>query len=166
MPDYHVIEELQDFLVAQGVAQLPSTAVSLTVPSVWTPPRDGAPLPRTGENVTITLVDTMLRSPSGLEPWLEETFVDVIVRARTAAPGKLVQRTIKNLIVPYDSSLGGRKQWTMGDLLVEYSTEWRGDQPLPMPQNVTSQDPHITYDRVQSFRFGVRRKRLAGLSIP
>lgn len=165
MPDLIVIEELQDYLVAQGVGQLPSAAPSTGLPVVILAPRDGAPLPRTGENATITLIDTMLRAPTGLEPWLEETFVDVIVRSRTASPGKLIQRTIHGLIAPFDQT-GGRKNWMMGALRVEYSTEWRGDQPLPTREAVTESNPRITYDRVQSFRFGCRRKILAGLSIP
>ncbi len=165
MPDLIVIEELQDYLIAQGVAQHPSTATSLTIPSVWLMPRDGAPLPRDGENVTITLNDTMLRSPNGLEPWLTETFVDVIVRARNPSPGKLIQRTIEGLIAPFDA-LGGRKNWMMDGLRVEYSDQWRGDQPLPQRQDVAAGDPHISYDRVASYRFGCRRKILAGLSIP
>lgn len=165
MADLILVEELQDYLVSQGVGQLQSAAPSLTVPSVWLMPRDGAPLPRGGENATVTLSDTLLRSPSALEEWMTETFVDVIVRARQAPAGKRLQRSIHDLIVPFGAS-GGRKQWMMGDLLVEISREWRGDQPLPQRESVAAKDRHATYDRVQSFVFSCRRKVLAGLTIP
>ena len=89
MAELIVIEELQAYLVTQGVGQLPGTTPSLTVPSVWTMPRDGAALPRSAngafvENATITLRDTNLRGPSDLEAWIEEAFIDIIVRARQA----------------------------------------------------------------------------------
>jgi hypothetical protein len=163
--DLIVIEELQAYLVAQGVGQLPGAAPSLTLASVWMAPRDGAPLPRDGENATVTLTDTMLRSPSDLEAWMSETFVDVVVRSRQPSPGKLIQRAILGLIVPFGAH-GGRKQWMMGNLLVEGSTEWRGDQVLPQMRSIAQTDAHLTYDRVASYRFSCRRKVLAGLSLP
>ena len=54
----------------------------------------------------------------------------------------------------------------MNNLLVEQSLEWRGDQELPQRQSVAEADAHVTYDRVQSFRFRCRRKILAGLTLP
>jgi hypothetical protein len=170
MADLIVIEELQAYLIAQGVAQAPNTAPSLTVPSVWTMTRDGAPLPRNTngvitENATITLDDTLLRAPSDLEAWMQEAFVEVIVRARNAGTGKLLQRQILRLLVPFDAH-GGKKQWMMGSLLVEQSTEWKGDQPLPQMRAIAQTDPHITFDRVASYRFACRRKILAGLTLP
>src|SRR5688500_13838023 len=126
MPDYHVVEELQTYLVAQSVGQLPTAPPSTSLPSIWLQPRDGAPEPRRAngafvENATITIADTALAAPQDLEAWIEETFVDIIVRSRQAAPGKLLHRTIRGLIHPAEAH-GGRKQWTMGGLLVEYST--------------------------------------------
>lgn len=165
MPDYIATEQLLTYLVAQGVGQRWTTAPSLTVPLVTLLPRDGAPLPRDGENVTVTLVDTNLRGPPGLEAWIEEAFIDVIVRSRQPSAGKLVQRQIKGLLHPYDSN-GGRKQWMMGALLVESSREWRGDQPLPQRQAIGESDPHVTYDRIASYVIGARRKILAGLTVP
>jgi hypothetical protein len=166
MADLLVLEELMAYLIAQGAGQDKNTAVSSTLPSVWLLPRDGAPLPRTGEGATVTLGETLSRLTDRLEPWLTETFVDVTVRATGAARCKLIQRQILNLIVPFDSSLGGRKNWDMGALRVECSDLWRGDQPMPQRQSVGETDPHVTFDRVQSFRFLCRRKTLAGLSIP
>ncbi len=165
MADLVVIEELQTYLIAQGIGQHPNAAVSLTLPSIWTLPRDGAPLPREGENATITLRDQVIRGAGPLEAWIDEAFVDVIVRARQAGAGKLLQRRIKDLIVPFDAH-GGRKQWMMGALLVEQSREWRGDQELPQRQSVAESDRHLTYDRVASFTFRCRRKILAGLTLP
>lgn len=165
MADFIVIEEFSAYLITHGIGQVPSAAESTSLPSIWMSPRDGAPLPRDGENATITLSDTLAKVPSPLEQWMEEAFVDVIVRARSAPAGKLIQRRIHDLIVPYASS-GGQKQWMMNGLLVEISDEWRGDQPLPQRQSVAEADPHISVDRVQSFRFSCRRKILAGLSFP
>lgn len=153
MAELYVLEELRTYLIAQGVAQEQSQPASTTVPSIWLNPRDGSPQPRgpkgaPDENATITLVDTNTTGPPELEAWIEETFVDVIVRSRTAAPGKLLQRQIRGLLSPI-GDLYGRKHWTMGSLLVEYSTLWRGDQPVDADET--------SYTRVQSFRFGVRR---------
>ncbi len=128
-------------------------------------PRDGAPLPRTGENATITLRDPTTRPAAELEAWVAETFVDVIVRARQAGAGKLLQRRILDLLAPYDLH-GGRKQWMMGALLVEQSLVWRGDQDMPQRESIAQGDAHATYDRVQSFRIRARRKILAGLTLP
>lgn len=165
MPDLLVIEELASYLVTQGIGQRPSATPSLTVPSIWLMPRDGAALPRVGENVTITINDTNLSGPQELMAWIDETFVDVIVRSRQPGVGKLVQRSIKKLLVPWDAH-GGRKQWMMNNLLVEASNEWRGDQPLPQSPVATATDAHQTYDRVASYRFTCRRKILAGSTLP
>lgn len=159
MADLHVVDELRDYLIGQNVAQAQDEAPSTGVPSIWVDPRAGAPTPREGEDCTITLRDTMLMGPPTLEAWLEEAFIDVIVRHRNSAPAaKLVHRTIRYLIQPH-GQLGGRKHWDMNDLLVEYSTVWRGEQPLPFQQT----GDLVTYDRVASYRFGCRRKSLAGL---
>lgn len=172
MADLIVVQELQAYLVAQGVGQLPGATPSLTVPSIWLAPRDGAPLPREDkatkaplEHVTVTLKDPMLTSPSSLEEWMEEAFIDIIVRAHQSAACQLVHRQIRGLIVPYDAS-GGRKQWMMNNLLVEYSDQWRMEQELPMLRSVAQTDAHATYDRVASYRFACRRKVLAGLTLP
>ena len=170
MADLFVIEELRAYLIAQGIAQAQSAAPSLTVPSIWLQPRDGAPLPRKAadtyvEAATITLTDITTGQPSVLEEWVTQTFVDVVVRARTAQPGKLIHRRIEELLVPYDGSQG-RRQWMMNNLLVESSTLFRGDQPLPQLRRVAENDPHATFDRVASYRFVARRKILAGLTIP
>jgi hypothetical protein len=53
--------------------------------------------------------------------------------------------------------LNGKHNWTMSNVLVEYSTAWRAEQPLPADPNAEVQ----TYDRVASYRFGVRRSALA-----
>lgn len=174
MPDLIVVQELQTYLVAQSVGQLPGVAASLTVPSIWTEPRDGAALPRNiardvngrwiGET-TVTIKDPMLGSPSNLEAWIEESFIDIIVRSPQSATAQMIHRQIRGLLHPFDSH-GGRKQWMMGALLVESSSQWRVEQAMPQRQAVTENDPHQTFDRVASYRFSVRRKILAGLTVP
>lgn len=166
---YHIIEELQSYLIAQGIGQAPSATPSATIPSIWIQPRDGARLPGKPraaftpaqskvETTTVTLIDTQTGSPmnGALEAYLDESFIDIIVRCKTAAPGKLVHRTIRGLITPI-GSLNGKHNWTMSNVLVEYSTAWRAEQPLPADPNADVQ----TYDRVASYRFGVRRSALA-----
>lgn len=153
MAELIVGEELQTYLVAQAIGQLPGAAVSLTIPSIWLAPRDGAPQPRSGENATVTLIDTLQSPASTLEAWIEETFVDVIVVARQNSAAKLLHRTIRNLIHP-NSAHGGQQHWVMNNLHVEYSTIWRGEQPL-------YQDD-VAYSRTASYRFGCRRRALAG----
>jgi hypothetical protein len=157
-----VIEELQDYLVAQGVGSLPSAAPSTTLPRIYLAGRDGAPLPAIPDETTaVTLRDTLLAPAAALEAFLEEAFVDIIVRSTSAPTAKLTHRTIRNLLHPAGSH-GGRKQWEMGALTVEYSTIWRGEQELPPPS--TAQDVRgdvRTYDRVASYRIGARRVLLA-----
>lgn len=170
MADLILVEELRAYLIAQGIAQAQSTTPSLTTPSIWLAPRDGAPDLRRvngdiAEAATITLVDDGNTQPSELEEWVEATMVDIIIRARTAVPGKLLFRRIAELLVPYDGSQG-RRGWMMHNLLVESSTLWQGDQPMRQRQSVGETDPHSTWDRVATYRFVARRKILAGLTIP
>lgn len=160
MPDLLVIDELLAYLVAQGVAQRPSQPASTSVPSIWKQPRDGAPEPRrnasTGELselATVTLVGTHTGPPA--EPGdeaVEETSVDVIVRARHNATAQLIHRQIRALLHPVDAPYA-RRQWTMGGLLVESSRIWRGEQPVGAGE---------FYTRTQSFLIAARRKALAG----
>lgn len=156
MADYQVIDELRTYLIAQGIVQAQSATPSTVLPSVWLAPRDGALLPREGEDMTVTLRDTLLAAPGPLQAWEEVAYIDVITRSRREPAGKLVQRSIRNLLHPV-AGHGGRFQWTMGSLLVSYSTIWRGEQPLP------SVGDAVTFDRVQSFQIACRRQSLAGL---
>jgi hypothetical protein len=166
--DLFVVQELRSYLIAQGVVQAASDAPSLTVPSIHVDPSDGAPVPRRSaagalsEIGTVTILDTQLQPAAALEAWIEEAFVDVIVRMSSKAGGgarcRLTHRVIRGLLHPNDAH-GGRKQWYMNGLLVEYSTIWRGEQPLPFP---TDGDTDVV-SRVASYRFGCRRKALQGL---
>jgi hypothetical protein len=155
-----VVEQLQAYLVAQGVAQLPGAAPSLTKPSVWTMPRQGAPVPRMKdgnwlETQTVTLNDLQLMGPPGLETWLEDAFVDITVRSRNAAEGKLLHRTIRGLLHPVGGNIIGKGNWTMGTLPVLYSSVWRSEQALP------PREDGLTYDRLASYRFRCARSVLA-----
>lgn len=158
MAELILVEELQDYLIAQGVGTMPppkgGPAINAGLPSIWLSPRDGAPRPRDGlESATVSIVDTQLGSVHDLDTWIEESFVDVIVTAPNNGTVKLIHRGIRNLLHPITGN-GGRKQWMMGALLVELSTVWRGEQPL-------AQDDFV-YARTASYRFQVRRKALAG----
>lgn len=152
MAELSVVEELRAYLIGQTIVQAQSNAPSTSLPSVWLMPRDGAPKPRTGENLTVTLIDTNTSGPPGLEAWITEVFVDIRIRSRTAGPAKLLARTIEGKLAPI-GDIYGRKNWLMNNLLVEYSTGWRGLQPVGADDT--------TYDFVQSFRFGVRRSLLS-----
>lgn len=158
MPDYLVAEELQTHLVANGIGILPAdTATNQGVkPVVILEPRDGAPQPvgKFDSPAVITLRNVASGRPHDLDYAIEETFVDVVVRAKNNGNCQLIQRQIRGLLIPGDA-VGGAKMVTIGAVLVEYLTQWRSDQPIG--QDATS------YDRVQSFRFGVRRKALQGL---
>lgn len=163
MADLSVVDELRDYLIAQAVVQAQDATPSLTIPSVWISPLDGIPLPRAGENQTVTLRDTRLQPASTLEAWIEETFIDVVVRSRSEPEGTFLHRAIRGLLISASDAAGMKRMWRMAALYpVEYSGEWRGEQPLPAP---TDRDV-TTYDRIASYRFGVRRKVLAGLSYP
>lgn len=158
MADLYLPDELGLYLIDQGIAQHPSTAPSSVLPSVWVNPQDGPPVPRDGESCTITIRDTLAKPPASLEAWMTEIYVDVIVRHRDSDSGcRLVHRTIHGLIAPIDQYTG-RHMWLMHDLLIETSTGWRGEQPLPIQQT----GDLVTVDRVAAYRFLVRRKSLAG----
>lgn len=158
MAELLLVEEMHTYLLAQGIGTDPDSADPAR-PSIWLQPRDGAAVPRgtvsaPRESATVTLIDSQLGGHSELEAWLEESFVDVIVKANHAATCKLIHRGIRNLIHPIGSH-GGRSQWMMGALLVEFSTVWRSEQP--------SGDPTDSfYARTASYRFCCRRKALAG----
>jgi hypothetical protein len=151
-----VIEQLQAYLVEQGIGQLPGSAPSASLPSVWTQPRQGAAMPRQGdlERTTVTLNDPHLAGPPGIAAWLEDAFVDVTIRSLNAGEGKLLHRTIAGLLAPI-GKVEGRKHWTMGTLLVQESRIWRREQALPPV------DSGVTYDRVASYIFRCARSDLA-----
>lgn len=158
-PDLIVVEQLQAYLVAQGIGRMPEREPSSPLPSIWTMPRQGAAMPivKDGEwleEQTITLDDKQLTGPPGVEAWLEDCFVDVIVRSKNAGAGKLVHRTIRGLLQPIGASPAGRRDWMMGGLHVLYSSIWRSEQPLPPVDN------GLTYDRVASYRFRCARSDL------
>lgn len=156
-----VIDELQAYLVAEGIGQDPAADPSLTVPSIWTRPRRGAAMPRTANGVwletqTVTLDDKEVGSAATRLPsYLEDAFVDITVRSKNPDEGKLVMRAIKDLIVPIGSPPVGRRNWTMNTLHVLYSMVFRQDQALPPINN------GLTYDRVATYVFACARNDLA-----
>lgn len=154
-----VVDEFVAWLIELGIGQPLDRPPSRTIPSVWLMPRDGGiPAPRRGETMTITVVDTQLGSPSNLEPWLEETFIEVTTRAVTANAGRLVHRAIRGRIAPEHQPGGGRNYPMAGIDPVEYSTIWRNEQELPPV------DQH--YLRRSSYRLAVRGRVLRGETSP
>lgn len=162
MSDLIVSTELQTFLVAQGIGQMPDAPPSLVLPAIFDNPKNYAPEPRRGprdgpllENATITLADVITTPADGLEAWLEEAFVEVVVRADDDHVAKLLHRRIRDLIVPITSH-GGNHYWQMAGLLVERSFQSKPEQPLRSLENRFT-------DRVATYGFSCRRKVLAGL---
>lgn len=158
MPELLLTNELQDYLVTQGIGQLPSAAPSGSVPSIWLDPRDGAPEPRDGENVAISIIDTGLAVPGDLDGWMDDSIIDIVVRSRSKPTAVMAHRAIRNLLAPIND-YAGRKQWFAGALRVERSTIWRPEQPV----RVTEDADRRCYTRTAAYRFEVRRKSLAGL---
>lgn len=159
----HLLDELQSYLVTQGVVQLIGEPASATLPGCIAAPRDGAPLPRTGETATVSLRQTVsaIPQPMGEEAYCDLAVVDVIVRSSSPSVGRMIQRQIRGLIVP-QGTIGGRKMWTMNSLLVERSMQWRGESEIP-PDQRQEQSNIVTYDTVQGLAFYVRRLALDGL---
>jgi hypothetical protein len=166
-----VTDELHAYLIAQGIGLHPNDVqpymrgdtapADVSKPSIWKMPRDGYPVPRRNradvllEPATITLVATNLAPPSDLGDFIEVAFIDVIVRSwHDNSLAMFLQRTIRTLLTDANA-VGGKKFWMMNDLLVEYSTQWRGDQALAEDAD--------TYLRSQAFQIAARRKALAGL---
>jgi hypothetical protein len=166
MADLFVNQELSAYLIAQGVAVDKNAAITgglQALPSVWLLPRAGAPEPRDDGNGTVLEQATITLSMQNFPPPdqggdLEEAFIDVLVRARTEPVALLLHRQIRGLLIDVNHPRGMKFQWTMGALLVEYSTTWR------VEQSIGAND--VCYDRVASYRFGCRRKVLAGLPFP
>ncbi|HZP14707.1 MAG TPA: hypothetical protein VFA96_02705 [Nocardioides sp.] len=161
--DLFVNQELQAHLIALGLAQHPDDPPSTTLPSVWLMPYDGAPQPRPdrlggfAENATITISEMDFAAPNQPAD-LEEAYVDILIRARNEAMAKLLHRQIRGVIIDPRDTAGMRRMWTMGALLVEYSTTWRVEQTVAAD--------NVSTDRTCSYRFGCRRKILAGTTYP
>lgn len=157
MPELQVPEELHAYLLSQNIGQVPNAAPSTGLPSLWLNPKDGSPQPRTGEDCTITVCNFQVADAPGLETYMEECFLDIVVRHRNSdAACRLTHRTIKGLLSPREDHVG-RKHWTMNTLLVQYSTVWRAEQALPFVNDGDLK----TYDRTASFRFGCFRSDLS-----
>jgi hypothetical protein len=153
------IEQLRGYLIAQRVAQTPDARPSTTVPVLYLKPRDGIAKPRQQngtyvDGAAITLIHANLSGPPGLEAHLEEAFIRVFVRCRSAPVGMLLHRVIRNLLIPRDSSWGSQRQlWSMGDLLVQYSKQWYG-----LRDELTPPDDDREYVTSAGYCFGYRRE--------
>lgn len=162
--DLFVSNELRLFLIAQGIGINPTDHDSAigTTTAIFENPRDGVPEPRWSdalggyqEDATLTIIDMDVAGPAGaVEAYEEETFVQIVVRSRGEAAGKLIHRQVRGLIHPIGAHKG-HTLWTMNDLLVQLSTIWRGERPAGATP--------VSYTRTAAYRFCCRRKSLAGL---
>lgn len=159
MAELDVAEELQAYLVAQGVGKLPADADG-EHPVIILAPRDGAPQPqkdgsgRFGQVSTVTITTILAARPNPLDFAIDESFIDLVVRARTNGAAKLLLRQIRGLLNP-NSAIGGKRMWQMGAINpVECCLPWRGAQPIGADEN--------SYDWSESYMFSVRRAILGG----
>lgn len=148
MADLHLIEELRDYLIAEGIVRA-FEATTGTAPRCILAPRDGAPEPtgKTYADATVTLEQTNHVARPAMEEFLEEPIVDVTVRAGKAPDAELIQRRIRQQI-------NGENLLVVGDLVLEWVRVWLGDRPIGSDS--------LGYWRRQSFRIGVRVKALQG----
>ena len=161
MAEYHVIDELLSCLVTAGVVQRWNTTPSSTIPGAVIGPLKGAPLPRTDEPATVTLRQSGVTQANGMDAWLQETAIEVIVRARSAPAGRLLHRSIRGVIHPR-GSFPARTNWQMtASLLVERAYIWRGEQTIPPSMSQQGDRDLSTYDTTESYMFAVRRALLS-----
>lgn len=160
--DLIVTTELQDYLVAQSIGQLPGAAPSLTTPAIFDNPPDGAPEPRRAprdgqalETATISLFEVADAADNPLAAWIQETVVEIVVRSDDDTSTKLLHRRIRDLLAPINDH-GGRAMWQMNSLLVERSYQAGPEQPI-------SRGEDRYRDRLCTYSFCCRRKALAGL---
>ena len=149
MADLHLIEELRDYLITQGVVRA-YTKTSGSVPQCILAPRDGTPEPagQAYGDAVVALEQTNHVARPAMEEFLEEPIVDVTVRSYRAPDAELVQRRIRHAI-------NGENLLVLDDLVVEWVRVWLGDRPLGADA--------VSYWRRQSFRIGVRVKALQGM---
>jgi hypothetical protein len=153
MADLFLIREVRAYLIAQGVVQAAETASTgdYSPPRCWLDPRDGAPEPKvaSGEDAVVTITSTLTIPGEWLEGrYLEQRIVEITTRAGSSERAELVQRQIRNVLEEQVNTF-------FGDLRIESSKLWRGDQKIS--SDATS------YTRSQSFVIAARVKSLAGL---
>lgn len=148
MADLLLGEELRKHLITQGVVRATLDGPGPLPPCILNP-KDGAPQPVGDDTAYVTLRDSGQIPSTHLEGFLEEPILEVIVRARKSAAGILLQRVIRG-------QLNDRRDFTLGDLHVQWCLLWRGIQPVPLAPGAMS----TSYDSTQSFRFQIRTAEL------
>lgn len=147
MADLLVAEEVQTYLIAQGIVRDPPVPGPL--PPCWIDPDEGAPEPAEDVEATVTLFSIGEIPQEWLEgTFLQERVLDVVVRARHPRDGELLQRDIR-------VALEEKKNVMFGQLRIEWSKLFRGVQYLD--------SDHESHRTLQSFRIAARMKSLAGL---
>lgn len=156
-----ISEQLQAYLIEQSIGVRPSAADG-TSAVVINQPRDGAPQPvkdgsgQFGSVPTITLVTILAARPNAQDFAVDETFIDIIVRAYNNGTAKMILRQIRGLLVP-NNAIGGRRMFKMAAIdPVECCVPWRGAQPIGADDQ--------SYDWSESYMFQVRRAILDGAS--
>lgn len=149
MTDLLLVNEMREYLVAQGVVRRFGEDEN-GLPQCMRDPRDGAPEPadRTYAGATVTLVLGGAVPQPVLEEFIEEALVDCTVRAYLSVDAQLIQRRVRAV-------LDGQLNFDMGALIVERVNMFTGDQALGSDE--------FAYTRLQVFRVRARVKALAGL---
>jgi hypothetical protein len=158
-----VAEELQAYLIEEGIGVHPNDADGAAT-IIVNQPRDKAPQPlKDGSakfgtkllgDATVTINMIMPARPNAQDFAIDESFIDIIVRARQNAAAKMLLRQIRGLLNPRNS-VGGKRMWKMGAIdPVELCLPWRGAQLVGSDEN--------SYDWNESYMFQVRRAILDG----
>lgn len=149
MTDFLVVNELREYLVAQGVVRRWGDAPN-GLPQCTRDPRDGLPEPvdHTYQGATVMLVDGGKVPQPALEEFIEEALIDCTTRAYSTIDAQLIQRRIRAV-------LDGFYNFMMNGLIVEHVQMFTGDAPLGSDE--------LGYTRMQTFRVRARVKALAGL---
>ena len=126
-------EQLQAFLIANGVGRRPTTAGS-SLPPIWLDPKEGVPAPGDGgaptahADLVLALVPAPGVAPDHFEGWFDRPGIDIWLRARNPVIAEDAAWTIRGL-------LNDRRHFLVGGLLVEESLVSRPFQKLYSDEN-------------------------------
>lgn len=144
MTDFILVEEFKQYLVAQTIVRADNNTPG-ALPPCWLNPQEGPKQPTGQDTAAVTLRPAGQIPTRHLEGFLENSVVEVIVRATHAAAGERLQRQIRR-------SVNDRHHFALGDLTVQWCLLSRGVQPMPLPVGAASK----TWDTTQTFTFQIR----------